>query len=238
MNIYEKIQCIKKELLEKNLKKSGHNKFAGYTYYELADITPSIIELCNEHKLFTRFSYNKEDAILEIVNIENTEEKVIYTSPMEELELKGCNKIQALGGTETYQRRYLYMSAFDIIENDMFDATIEEITTKEEALKLELTFGKYKGKILNEVKDDEDYMQWLFEKSTDERIRKGVALIMDYEIKSEEELKTTVQLLGKIKKLMNEKNVLPNEISDNFNKKSSDMSDEELQGVIEWLVKK
>jgi hypothetical protein len=42
---------------------------------------------------------------------------------MEELELKGCNKIQALGGTETYQRRYLYMSAFDIIENDLFDAT-------------------------------------------------------------------------------------------------------------------
>lgn len=42
---------------------------------------------------------------------------------MEELELKGCNKIQALGGTETYQRRYLYMAAFDIIEADLFDKT-------------------------------------------------------------------------------------------------------------------
>ena len=45
---------------------------------------------------------------------------------MEELELKGCNKIQALGGSETYSRRYLYMSAFDIIENDMFDAVVSE----------------------------------------------------------------------------------------------------------------
>lgn len=123
MNIYEKIQLIKEEFLKSNIKKSGKNAFAKFTYYELADITPKIIELCNKHKVFSSFSYDKELATLELINIENVEEKVIYTSPMEELELKGCNKIQALGGTETYQRRYLYMSAFDIIENDMFDAT-------------------------------------------------------------------------------------------------------------------
>lgn len=123
MNIYEKIQLIKEEFLKSNIKKSGENKFANFTYYELADITPKLIELCNKHKVFSSFSFTNELATLELINIEKTDEKVIYTSPMEELELKGCNKIQALGGTETYQRRYLYMSAFDIIENDLFDAT-------------------------------------------------------------------------------------------------------------------
>lgn len=123
MNIYEKIQLIKEEFLKSNIKKSGKNKFANFTYYELADITPKIIELCNKHKVFSSFSFTNDLATLELINIENVEEKVIYTSPMEELELKGCNKIQALGGTETYQRRYLYMSAFDIIENDLFGAT-------------------------------------------------------------------------------------------------------------------
>lgn len=123
MNIYEKIQLIKEEFLKSNIKKSGKNKFANFTYYELADITPKIIELCNKHKVFSSFSFTNDLATLKLINIENVEEKVIYTSPMEELELKGCNKIQALGGTETYQRRYLYMSAFDIIENDLFDAT-------------------------------------------------------------------------------------------------------------------
>lgn len=140
MNIYEKIQFVKVKLLEANIKKSGQNKFAGYTYYELADFTPYIIKFCEQMKLFTAVSFDKELARLKIVNAENPEEFIEYTSPMEQLELKGCNKIQALGGVETYSRRYLYMSAFDIIENDMFDAVVDESNntidkTKVEALK-------------------------------------------------------------------------------------------------------
>lgn len=135
-NIYEKIQLVKGEFLKKNVKKSGKNKFAGYTYYELSDITPALIELNNKYGLFTSFSYTKELATLTIVNIDKPEERIEYTSPMEELELKGCNKIQALGGSETYSRRYLFMSAYDIIENDMFDATISEEDDTEECIKL------------------------------------------------------------------------------------------------------
>ena len=41
--------------------------------------------------------------------------------------------------------------------------------------------------------------------------------------------------LLKIKKIMVEKKVLPNEISEKFNKNSADMSDEELQEVVKWL---
>ena len=96
VNIYEKIQEVKKRLLEANIKKSGVNKFAGYNYYELADFTPFIINFCAELKLFTAVSFNKELATLTIVNAEKPEEKIEYTSPIEELELKGCNKVQAL----------------------------------------------------------------------------------------------------------------------------------------------
>lgn len=123
MNIFEKIQKAKQLILEANLKKSGKNKFAGYTYYELSDLLPKIIQVCNELKMFTRINFNDEFATLEIINIEKPEEIVTYTSPMKELVLKGANAVQALGGVQTYQRRYLYMSAFDIIENDMFDAS-------------------------------------------------------------------------------------------------------------------
>ncbi len=131
MNIYEKVQNVKNKLMNANIKKSGFNKFAGYNYYELADFTPYIIEFCNEEKLFTSISFNKELALLEIINIEKPEEKIVYTSPMEDLELKGCNKVQALGGVETYSRRYLYMSAFDIVENDMFDGVEKKEDKKE-----------------------------------------------------------------------------------------------------------
>lgn len=126
MNIYTKIQTVKELLLKENIKKSGQNKFAGYTYYELADFIPYIIKFCNEQKLFTAISFDNELAKLTIINGEKPEEVVEYTSPMRNLELKGCNEIQGLGGVETYSRRYLYMSAFDIIENDMFDAVVSE----------------------------------------------------------------------------------------------------------------
>ena len=126
MNIYIKIQNVKELLLKENIKKTGHNKFAGYTYYELADFIPYIIKFCNEQKLFTAISFDNELAKLLIVNSEKPEERVEYSSPMRNLELKGCNEIQGLGGVETYSRRYLYMSAFDIIENDMFDAVVSE----------------------------------------------------------------------------------------------------------------
>ena len=163
MNIYEKMTKAKKIILESNLKKSGENKFAGFKYYELADITPKIIEVCEELQLHTRISFDKEYATLIITNIENIEEQLIYQSPMKELSLKGCNDIQALGGVETYSRRYLYLTAFDIIENDMFDAksgTNDNEETEESKLKNQIkSYGqkasevlKTKGKKLSELK--------------------------------------------------------------------------------------
>lgn len=122
MNLYEKIQAVKLELLNSNIKKSGENKFSGFKYFELADFLPTIIKLCDKYKLFTAVSFNNELATLTIVNMEETADKFEYTSPMKDLELKGCNSVQALGGTETYNRRYLYLAAFDIVEADMFDA--------------------------------------------------------------------------------------------------------------------
>ena len=65
INLYEKIQNIKSDFLKANVKKSGKNKFANYTYYELADITPVLIELFKKYKVFTKFSYSKEYATLE-----------------------------------------------------------------------------------------------------------------------------------------------------------------------------
>lgn len=133
-NIYTKVQVVKEKLLKENIKKSGSNKFAGYEYYELGDFVPYIIKFCNEEKLFTSFSFDNELAKLTIVNCENTNETLVYTSPMKELQLKGCNEIQGLGGVETYSRRYLYMNAFDIVENDMFDG----VTGKDEKKTIEL----------------------------------------------------------------------------------------------------
>lgn len=158
MNLYEKIQCIKEELLKANLKKSGNNKFAGYTYYELGDFIPTIVTKCKEYKILTYFSFDNDFAKLIAVNAENPEEKIETTSPMKELQLKGCNDIQALGGTETYQRRYLYMALFDIVENDMFDGGKVPPTVEAELEKAKKEVIDFMGKIIkNGASKDEVY---------------------------------------------------------------------------------
>ncbi len=60
------------------------------------------------------------------------------------------------------------------------------------------------------------------------------------EMKSVEntELHNRLEIQVKINKLMNQKGTLPNEVLDHFNKKSSDMSDEELLEVVSWLESK
>ncbi len=120
MNIYEKMEEAKVALQKKDLKKTGLNKFSGYKYYELGDFMPAINEICRELKLFTRVNFEADFATLTIIDIEKTDDMLIYKSEMVKTSLKGCNEIQTLGGVQTYQRRYLYMNAFEISENDYY----------------------------------------------------------------------------------------------------------------------
>lgn len=122
MNVYQKLQKCRVELKAVEIKESGNNKFAGYTYMELGDFLPHIVDLCDKHNLCTVISFG-DMATLEVVNSENPEEKVLFTSPMSTAELKGCHAIQNLGAVETYLRRYLYVAAFDIVEHDALDST-------------------------------------------------------------------------------------------------------------------
>ena len=122
MNVYVKLSKIRLELQNKQLKKSGHNKYAGFKYYELGDILPSINELSEKYGILNIISYNREDAVLEIIDTDNPESKITIKSPMSELTLKGAHPIQNLGAIETYQRRYLYLTAYEIVESDYLDA--------------------------------------------------------------------------------------------------------------------
>lgn len=62
------------------------------------------------------------------------------------------------------------------------------------------------------------------------------AIAQQEEEKKEQEEKK--KLLLDIKNLMIDKKILPNEISEHFNKNSADMTNEELEEVKQWLVNK
>lgn len=123
MNIHQKLQKCRVELQKADLKKSGENKFSHYTYFELGDFLPKINELMEKHGLIALFHFTLEEAKLTILNTENVEEQIVFSTPIALAELKGCHAIQNIGATQTYARRYLYVMALEIAEGDALDGT-------------------------------------------------------------------------------------------------------------------
>jgi len=123
MSIYKKLQEARIMLQNTQLKKSGHNKFAGYYYFELGDFLPEIQTICSKLGLCGMVSFTPEMAYL---NIHDTEDGsfTTFTSPMSSAALKGCHDVQNLGAVQTYLRRYLWVNAFEIVEHDALDATL------------------------------------------------------------------------------------------------------------------
>ena len=123
MNVYQKLNEAREQFHKAKLKKSGHNKFANYYYFELGDFVIPALEIFKTHGLTSIISFGKEEASMTIVNNDKPEEKIVLTSPMSSAALKGCHEVQNLGAVQTYLRRYLWVAALEIVEHDALDAT-------------------------------------------------------------------------------------------------------------------
>lgn len=121
-NIYVKLMEVRTKFHKLELKKSGHNKFANFKYFELGDFLVPATQLLQEANLCPIVTFTNELATMTLVNGENVNEQITFTSPMKDLSLKGANEMQSLGGVETYQTRYLYIQLLNIVESDSFDA--------------------------------------------------------------------------------------------------------------------
>lgn len=121
MNVLKKLIDSRVALQHKSLNKSGHNKFAGYKYFELADFLPSVQQIFQEKGLVDVISFTETLATMIVFDIEDGS-SVSFTSTMGSANLKGCHEVQNVGAVESYQRRYLYTTALAIVENDVLDA--------------------------------------------------------------------------------------------------------------------
>jgi len=122
MGVHKKLMEARIALQSAPLKKSGHNKFAGYQYFELGDFLPQINEIFHRNGLCGVISYTKDYADLTITDVDDGT-SISISSPMVEANLKGAHAIQNLGAVETYQRRYLWMTAMEIVEHDALDSS-------------------------------------------------------------------------------------------------------------------
>mgnify|MGYP003295087267 CR=1 FL=1 len=158
------------------IKKDGKNKFANYNYFKPDTINSKVNPLFLQLKIFPRFytdyikfgdettqvtnmeqvktstlvtkySY-KEMAYLELIDILNPQVKEVYQMPIEHPDIKGANKMQNIGGARTYAKRYLYMEALNIADDEIdLDATKDSAKSKKPASQDEELAAK-----INEIK--------------------------------------------------------------------------------------
>jgi hypothetical protein len=140
MNIFEKLNLAREKFHSLKLEKTGHNKFAGYKYFELGDFLIPALKVFKEVGLTAVVSFDKDVATMQIIDIANTDVPnypvIKITSPMGSAALKGCHEVQNIGAVETYQRRYLWVAALEIVEHDALDSSepIKPETVKESKL--------------------------------------------------------------------------------------------------------
>lgn len=130
MSIHKKLMQARLKLQDTHLTKSGHNKFAGYKYFELGDFLPTIQKICNDVGICGHITFYTDIAILTVADIDDATQFIEFKCPMSTAALKGCHDVQNLGAVLTYIRRYLWVNAFEIVESDAVDASAGVATFK------------------------------------------------------------------------------------------------------------
>lgn len=121
INVWQRINAVKRGLRGVSLKKSGKNTFSKYEYMELNDFENALEDFCDKEGINTMFFWYTDKAILRVTNIEDPSDFVEICSPVVDCGIKGASPIQNLGGMQTYLRRYLFTSTFGIAEHDMLE---------------------------------------------------------------------------------------------------------------------
>ena len=168
MTVYKKLIDARNLLQTKQLTKSGHNKFAGYKYFELGDFLPTVQAIFKEVGLVDVISFDAELATMMLYDVDGSG-CVVFTSPMGSAALKGCHEVQNIGAVETYQRRYLYTTALAISEHDALDATMGDVEPVKPLVKVEkakvevkpIAGQKGEWQIVAPAKPDGDATEWL-----------------------------------------------------------------------------
>jgi hypothetical protein len=128
MSVYKKLQGARHELSKANLKKTGHNSYGGWFYYELGDFIPTIHKLFDAAGLCGVVTFG-EVATLTIYDADS-EGKIEFSTPIVYAEAAKGQPIQMLGSTHTYLRRYLWLMAMELVEADVVDAQEQEVKSE------------------------------------------------------------------------------------------------------------
>ena len=124
MTVYRKLQAARHELVNSGIKKTGHNTYGNWKYYQLEDFIPTVNKIFDAVGLCGVVTFG-EMAMLTIYDTEDGS-SVQFFSPIVYAENNKGQAIQVLGSTHTYLRRYLWLLAMEITESDQIDSQQQE----------------------------------------------------------------------------------------------------------------
>lgn len=180
----------------------------GYKYTELADIN----KYCEDNGIryyqeVETSEINQKDYIITYIQNGDKVEKHRGCQIVEAV-LQGIkNPVQEYGSSLTYCRRYSLLMALGLAteDDDGASLTVKKEATKEDAEKWSFTFGKYKGKTMNEViTEDTNYMKWYLDNKANEYDIKCYELLTGEKLPTEEESRQRIELMARLNELVEE----------------------------------
>lgn len=183
LNIYQKLQKVRFELSQIDLKKSGKavtkDGVLRYEYFELGDFMPHITRLCFENGLTPKFNFSLENAILNIVDNDNPEINLPFEMPVKIPSILMCNEMQNIGGAKTFAKRYLYFDAFEINETETIDGSEPDTEMVEGNKKIDKAAVMVIKKILKETEADEaKFLEWIGASKVEDIKNKNLGICM------------------------------------------------------------
>ncbi|RAP43833.1 MAG: hypothetical protein BZ136_09250 [Methanosphaera sp. rholeuAM74] len=130
------IDQAKEYLMNCDMPKSGYNTHLKFKYYELDDILPFIQCACRKYDLTTHYELECSSQVISVPRSMRDSTLVPKVMAKATLEVRSLHypepavysipavvemDNQSIGSAITYSRRYLYMVAFDITEEDVLD---------------------------------------------------------------------------------------------------------------------
>lgn len=121
-HLAEARKLITEDGITKGGKAGGKDQRINYDYYELADFLPRLNKICSDLGLLPVVRYDRSNLMAYMTVFDGASGGCItFNAPMAECSV-GSQAIQGLGAMMTYVRRYLYLTAFEIVEADKLDA--------------------------------------------------------------------------------------------------------------------
>lgn len=114
-------------------KKAGSNTYSKYDYFTPEQVELIVAEVCEETQMIPLCSLKRNEyglyQELTLVNLEDTNETLVFDLATVRGEMKATNETQQMGGTDTYSERYIKMKVFQIKDNNL-DPDSKDNTSK------------------------------------------------------------------------------------------------------------